>query len=210
MYASSFQVLFLGEDFAWSKLSPALADAARFSLKVHRAQSLNELFLILAGGGWHAVIIDIQAWNFQGLHYVDKIRSEYPVLPILALYSSEPVELSLKAKNTGASRALLLEHLSADGLHLAILSCLSEKKSPTITGKSEPKRVTVTDVPDSAPATSSKTQVISHALNNLLCVISANAEIASEHLAASGPATRSLFEIKKAAKAASDLARLLA
>jgi DNA-binding NarL/FixJ family response regulator len=209
MYASSFQVLFLGEDFVWSKLSPALVDAARFNLKVHRAHSLNELFLILAGGGWHAVIIDIHAWNFQGLHYVDKVRSEYPVLPILALYSSEPVDLSLKAKTSGASRALLLEHLSADGLHLAILSCLSEKKVPTITGKSEPKQVTL-DVPDSASTSSSKTQVISHALNNLLCVITANAEIASEHLTASGPATRSLGEIKKAAKAASDLARLLA
>jgi glutamine synthetase type III len=55
----------------------------------------------------------------------------------------------------------------------------------------------------------SKAQVLSHALNNLLCVITANADILSEHVDASGPGVRSLEEIKKAAKAASDLMRLL-
>jgi hypothetical protein len=40
-------------------------------------------------------------------------------------------------------------------------------------------------------------------------VITANADILSEHVDASGPGVRSLSEIKRAAKSASDLMRLL-
>ena len=64
------------------------------------------------------------------------------------------------------------------------------------------------NIPDSTTS-STRAQVISHALNNLLCVITANADILSEHVDASGPGVRSLSEIKRAAKSASDLMRLL-
>jgi DNA-binding NarL/FixJ family response regulator len=208
MYDSDFQILFLGEDLAWSKISQSLADAPRPSLKIHRAQSLNELFLILAGGNWHAVLIDIHAWNFQGLHYVDKVRSEYPAFPVFALYSTSVNDLIAKAKNVGASRCLPLEQFSPEALHSAVLSCLSEQKSQSRLRKAAPVQLTF-NIPDTSSLRSSKTLIISHALNNLLCVITANADILAEHLDGSGPGSHSLAEIKKAAKSAADLMRQL-
>ena len=209
MHDSDFHVLFLGEDRAWSRVSQCLVDAPRLNLKIHRAQSLNELFLVLAGGAWHAAALDLHAWNYQGLHYVDKLRGEYPAFPILALYFASANDLALKARNSGASRCLPLETLTAEAIHSAILSCLSERKSQSHLRKA-PSMPLASGMADTCSSTtSSNTQVISHAVNNLLCVINDNADILAEQLGASGPGVRSLFEIKKAAKSASDLMRLL-
>lgn len=207
MYDSDLQILYLGEDLAWSKISQSLADAPRVSLKIHRAQSLNELFLILAGGAWQAVLIDVHAWNFQGLHYIDKVRSEYPVFPILALYSTSMLDLAAKARNVGASRCLPLEQFSADALHAAVVFSLSEQKSQSHLRKPSPVQLAF-NLPDTSSLPSSKAQ-ISHALNNLLCVITANADILAEHLNGSASGNHSLAEIKKAAKSAADLMRQL-
>jgi len=205
MSNSPFHLLFLGEDFAWSKVAQALAAASRASVKIHRAQSLNEVFLVLAGGRWHAVALDVHAWNFQGLHYVDKLRSEYPSLPILALYSSAVNDLENKARTVGASRTLALESLDSDTLLSTVFSILADLP---------PRSLARTD--SSAQASfellepsSTRTQAISHALNNLLCVITANADLLADHVARSSPGERSLSEIKKAAKSASDLMRQL-
>ena len=65
------------------------------------------------------------------------------------------------------------------------------------------------EVPNSGSEVSSKNQVISHALSNLLCVITANADVLADRVGSSGPEGRSLAEIKKAAKSAADLMRLL-
>jgi len=54
-----------------------------------------------------------------------------------------------------------------------------------------------------------KIELVSHALNNLLCVISAYADVLADQVAGSEPAVRSIGEIKKAAKSASDLMRHL-
>jgi DNA-binding NtrC family response regulator len=208
MHDSVFQILFLGEDSAWSKISASVTDTPRLSLKIHRAQSLNELFLILAGGNWDAVAIDIQAWNFQGLHYVDKVRSEYPAFPILALCSSATIDLAARAKRSGASRALRLEELTAAEIHSAVLTCVSENKQVVRPRTVEPSKP-APNGPQAPSDSPSRTQFISHALNNLLCVITSNAEILAEHVGTAGPGGHSLAEIKKAAKAASDLMRML-
>jgi len=55
----------------------------------------------------------------------------------------------------------------------------------------------------------SKLDAISHAVNNLLCVINANADILSDQLDPSHNAPRSVTQIKKATKSAADLMRLL-
>jgi len=208
MFDNAFQILFLGEDHAWAAVSQALVEAPKVALKIHRAHSLNELFLVLAGGLWDAVVLDVHAWNFQGLHYVDKVRAEYPAFPVIALYSSEVAELDLKAKRIGASRCLPLESFSAEALHSCVFSCLSDKKSNGHLRKASQMQLTF-NIPDSSAVTSNKTQIISHALNNLLCVITANADILDEHINHSGPGVHSLTEIKKAAKSAADLMRLL-
>jgi len=206
MSNSPFHLLYLGEDRAWSRLSQALAAAPRASIKTHRAQSLNELFLVLAGGRWHAVALDVHAWNFQGLHYVDKVRSEYPSLPILALYSSAVTDLANKATNVGASHTLALEDLDTDTFLSAIFSSLADLH-PYSQPRKDSSVITAFNLSDTTP--SSRTQAISHALNNLLCVITANADLLAEHVPHDSTGERSLIEIKKAAKSASDLMRQL-
>ena len=54
-----------------------------------------------------------------------------------------------------------------------------------------------------------RNQAISHAMNNLLCVISAHADILSEHLDLSESVARNVSEIKKAAKSAAEFMRHL-
>jgi len=208
MSNSPFHLLFLGEDLAWSKISQALSSAARHGVKLHRAQSLNELFLILAGGRWHAVALDVHAWNFQGLHYVDKLRSEYPLFPILAIYSSSVNDLGTKARNVGASHCIALESLDTDALLSAIFETMADLHPNSHSRKDSPvtSAFGFADPPESGV---SRTQAISHALNNLLCVITANADLLAEHINNSSHGQHSLTEIKKAAKSASDLMRHL-
>jgi DNA-binding NarL/FixJ family response regulator len=208
MHDSDFKILFLGENPSWSKLSDALAHSPGAALDLHRLDSLADLFQELAAGHWHAVALDVHAWNFQGLQFVEKIRSEYPALPILALYSSSVPDLDSKAGTSGASRCLSLDSLSADALHSAVASCLVENKTKSHLRKAAQIQLAL-DTPDSSTLPSSKNQLIAHALNNLLCVISANADLLSDHLSSSAPATRNLSEIKKAAQSAAALMRQL-
>ena len=208
MSNSSFHLLFLGEDLAWSKLSQALAASARSGIKLHRAQSLNELFLVLAGGRWQAVALDAHAWNFQGLHYVDKVRSEYPFLPILAIYSSSVNDLENKSRNVGASHCIALEALCADTLLSAIFATMADLHADSHARKDSSVGSTFGFTEPPVPV-STRTQAISHALNNLLCVITANADLLDQHINGSSHGQRSLTEIKKAARSASNLMRHL-
>jgi Mg2+ and Co2+ transporter CorA len=83
----------------------------------------------------------------------------------------------------------------------------------TETLRNSPRKVSPMSFPfeqnSSDHLTANKLDAISHAVNNLLCVISANADILSDQLDATHNATRSLTQIKKATKNASDLIRLL-
>jgi len=128
MQDSVIQILFLGENPSWSKLSQALSAAPDAPLHVQRLDSLADIFPALAVGRWHAVALDLHAWNFQGLHYVEKVRSEYPAFPIVALYSPSIPELDTKATTCGASRCIPFDHLTADSLEFAIASTLSDSE----------------------------------------------------------------------------------
>jgi hypothetical protein len=207
MSTSPFHIVYLGEDFAWSKLAQTLAAAPRASFTIHRVQSLNELFLVLAGGRWDAVALDVHAWNFQGLHYVDKVRSEYPLLPILALYSSSINDLENKTKNVDASHCLAIEALTVENLLAAIFSTPADLNSNSYSRKDS--SVHTFNLPDHFSPANTRTRAISHALNNLLCVITANADLLAEHVSGSSHGEHSLTEIKKAGKSASDLMRQL-
>jgi DNA-binding NarL/FixJ family response regulator len=208
MHDSDLKILFLGENPSWSKLSEALAHSPGAPLHLHRLNSLADLFQALGAGHWHAVALDIHAWNFRGLHFVEKLRSEYPALPILALYSSSISDLDSKALTSGASRCLPLDSLSADSLHFAVASCLLENKTKSHLRKADRMQLAV-NVPDAPIFPSSRNQIITHALNNFLCVISANADLLADQRNSSGPATRNLSEIKKAAQCAAALMRQL-
>jgi DNA-binding NarL/FixJ family response regulator len=208
MNDSVFHILFLGDDLTWSTLSEALTSASGASLKIQRVDSLADLFQNLAETRWHAAVLDVRAWNFQGLHFVEKVRAEYPAFPILALYPPSIPQLHAKALTCGASRCLNVENLTASTLDAAVSSCLAEQKSQSHLAKDLQAMLDLS-VSDPPSLLSSKNQLITHALNNLLCVISANAEILADHLSSSGPGSHSLTEIKKAALSAAALMRQL-
>jgi DNA-binding NarL/FixJ family response regulator len=208
MHATVFHILFLGDDSTWSTLSESLTGAAGDSLTLRRVDSLDDLFQALAVIDWHAVALDIHASNFQGLHFVEKIRAEYPAIPILALYSPSVPELDSKAFTCGASRCLPLEGLTPDALNDAVTSCLVDNKSHSHLLKASQMPLGY-HIPEPYTLLSSKNRLITHALNNLLCVISANADILADQLSSSGPGAHSLSEIKKAALAAAALMRQL-
>lgn len=202
------KILFLGENLSWARLSQSLEETPGDRLEAQRLDSLADLFQSLAAGRWHAVVIDVHAWNFQGLHYVEKVRSEYPAFPILAIYSPSVPELDAKALTSGASRCLPLDHFTAAALHSAVTACLVESKAQSHLRKAAQMQLTF-NIPDASTFPSSKNQVITHALNNLLCVISANADLLADHLAATGPDAHPLHEIKRAAQSAAALMRQL-
>ena len=208
MFDPASQVLFLGDNPSWTKISHALSEAAGLPLKVRRQPSLAELIRTVAAGQFQAVAVDLHAWSFPPLRAVGKIRQEFPAVPIIALCYASVKDLEKKALRAGASRCLEMATFTAGGLQEAVLSSLAESKSQVYPQVDSPAQITaVTEVSAGFPAI--KNQAISHALNNLLCVISAHADILADHLKDSECGIRNVEEIKKAAKSAAELMRKL-
>jgi DNA-binding NarL/FixJ family response regulator len=212
MQGSVLQILFLGEDSTWRRVSQALTGAPKVNLQAQRVESLTELFRAVSDerGRALALVVDIHAWNFRGLHYVEKVKAQYPTLPIVALYSRAIPEIDAKASACGASRCISFEEFDAESLCGAVESAMAETdtKSDFVLRRTEELNLSLGSA-EVVPLTFSKTQVITHALNNLLCVISANADLLSDTLGPNGREARPLFEIKKAARSAAALMRHL-
>jgi len=207
MYDPVFQILFLGENPSWLRVSNALAEAPDAPLHVHRSQSPTELLRLLAAGRWDALAVDLHAWSFQGLRVVQKIRSEYPAIPVFALLYPSVKDLDKKAQQAGASHCLSLNQLTADMLHTALLAVHSANKAQAHLRNGSPMDLAPGDPRHDERFPVNRMGAISHTLNNLLCVISANADILAEHLTGSDPSAHNVAEIKKAAKSAADLMR---
>lgn len=202
------QILFLGENPSWLKLSQTMAETPDVPLRVHRAKSPSDLFRALSAQRWDALVIDLHAWSFQGLISLQKIRSEYQAMPLIALVYPTVKGLDKRAIEAGASRCLTLDDLTARGLHAAIISIALEKKSELQDQNGAQAAPELSMQQDSAlPA--ARIELVAHALNNLLCVISAYADILADQVGGPEAAVRSISEIKKAAKTASDLTRQL-
>jgi CheY-like chemotaxis protein len=208
MYDPVFQILFLGENPSWLRVSHALAESPEAPLHVHRSQSPSELYRLLAAGRWNAIAIDLHAWSFQGLRVVQKIRDEFPAIPVFALLYPSVKDLDNKALQAGASHCLSLNDLTAEVLHTALLAAHSENKTQAHLRKGTPlMNLAPDDHRRNEHLPAHPLHGISHALNNLLCVISANADVLADRLEGSDPAAHSVAEIKKAAKSAAELMR---
>lgn len=206
MFAQSFRCLFLGENPSWLKITKALAQSPFVSLTVQRAYSFDDACHALSTSPGDALALDLHASNFQALDSIQKFRSELPVFPILALFDPSAQDLATKALRAGASRCLSLHDLTAETMHHAIRSLIPERKTqPAVQKDSD---VGLYFRKDSAHPPS-RAEVVSHAVNNLLCVINANADVLADHFADSTLAAHSVHEIKKAAKSAADLIRSL-
>lgn len=200
-------ILFLGESPSWLKLSQAILEAPDVPLRVHRAQSPSDAFRMLSTRAWDALTIDLHAWSFQGLLSLQKIRSEYQAMALIALVYPAVKDLDKRAMEAGASRCLTLDKLTARELHAAIVSLMEQKAE--IQDQKGKETELERALSDEAPLQRNRIELVSHALNNLLCVISAYADILADQVAGPEPAVRSISEIKKAAKSASDLMRHL-
>jgi DNA-binding NarL/FixJ family response regulator len=208
MFAQSFRCLFLGENPSWLRITEALAQSPFVSLIVQRTFSSAAVFSELSAGSWDALALDLHASDFQALDSMQKFRSELPTFPILALFdpaAQDLADLATKAVRSGASRCLPLHDLTAEALHMAIRSLIPDTKIPPAREDSD---LGLNFRRDSAHPPS-RVEVVSHAVNNLLCVINANADVLADHFASSGLAAHSVHEIKKAAKSAADLIRTL-
>jgi DNA-binding NarL/FixJ family response regulator len=209
MFAQSFRCLFLGENPSWLKITAALAHSPFVSLTVQRASSAAAAFSDLSVRSWDALALDLHASNFQALDSIHKFRSELPFFPILALFdpsAQDLADLATKALHAGASRCLSLHDLTAETIHHAIRSLTPDAQTQSLLRRHAD--VTPYFRKDSAHPPS-RAEVVSHAVNNLLCVINANADVLADHLAESNLSARSIQEIKKAAKSAADLIRSL-
>jgi CheY-like chemotaxis protein len=208
MSTSGSQILFLGELPFWLKITQSILEAPASSFHFSRALSLNDAVRRLNGEQWHALLLDLSHPSAQELLAARKLHDGLDSLPIVALLPISDPEFHEAAAQAGAASTLVLAELNVASLQHALVTAIN-----TETLRNSSRKVSPMSFPfeqsssDRLPA--NKLDAISHAVNNLLCVISANADILTDQLDATHNATRSLTQIKKATKNASDLIRLL-
>ena len=208
MSTSGSQILFLGELPFWLKICQSILEAPASSFQFSRALSLTDAIRRLNGEQWHALLLDLSHPSAQELLAARKLHDGLDSLPIVALLPISDPQFHEAAAQAGAASSLLLSELNVASLQHALVTAIN-----TETLRNSSRKASLMSFPfetqssDRLPA--NKLDAISHAVNNLLCVISANADIITDQLDATHTATRSLTQIKKATKNASDLIRLL-
>jgi CheY-like chemotaxis protein len=209
-YASS-QVLFLGELPFWLKISQSIVEAPAAPFQVHRSPSLRDALRRLDAEQWQALLLDLSHPSAQELLAARKLHDGLAAIPVVALLPIRDPQFQTAASAAGASSSLLLNDVTSASLQHAVVTAINGN-----TLRSTYRKGTTMTLPlESAPAIGldrlppSKIDAISHALNNLLCVINANADILTDQLDSTHNAARSVSQIKKATKSAADLMRLL-
>ena len=210
MSHASSQVLFLGELPFWLKISQSIVEAPAAPFLVHRCPSLRDALKRLDTEQWQALLLDLSHPSAQELLAARKLHDGIATLPLIALLPIADAQYLNAAAAAGASSTLVLSEVSAASLQHAVVTAINSTTLRMSYRKGTPMTLPL-DTPaigmDRVPA--SKLDAISHALNNLLCVINANADILTDQLDASHNAVRSVSQIKKATKSAADLMRLL-
>jgi hypothetical protein len=202
------QVLFLGELPFWHKISQSILEAPSSSFKICRAPSLTEALRRLTSEPWQALLLDFSHPSAQELLAARKLHDGMDCVPVVALLPIFDPQFQQAAATAGAAASLVLADVNVASLQHALVTAIntetlrnSSRKANSMSYPYEQAAV------DGRPV--SKADAISHAVNNLLCVINANADILSDQLDSAHNATRSVSQIKKATKSAADLMRLL-
>jgi CheY-like chemotaxis protein len=208
MSIAGSQVLFLGELPFWLRITQSILEAPSSSFQFSRAHSLNDAVRRLNGEQWQALLLDLSHPSAQELLAARKLHDGLDSVPVVALLPISDPQFHEAATQAGAASTLVLAELNVASLQHALVTAIN-----TETLRNSSRKVSPMSFPfdqaavDGRPV--SKLDAISHAVNNLLCVINANADIITDQLDATHNATRSLTQIKKATKNASDLIRLL-
>ena len=202
------QVLFLGELPFWLKISQSIVEAPSSSFQICRAHSLTDALRRLHAEPWHAVLLDLSHPSAQEFLAARKLHDQLDSVPVVALLPIVDPQFQQAALAAGSASSLVLADVNVASLQHALVTAIN-----TETLRNSSRKVISMSFPFEQPAGDgrpvSKLDAISHAVNNLLCVINANADILSDQLDASHNATRSVTQIKKATKSAADLMRLL-
>ena len=202
------QVLFLGELPFWLKISQSILEAPAASVKICRAPSFNDALRRLNSESWQALLLDLSHPSAQELLAARKLHDGPESLPIVALLPISDPQYQQAALAAGAASSLVLADVNAASLQHALVTAINTEtlRNSSRKGNSMPSPFEQSSI-DRHPV--SKLDAISHAVNNLLCVINANADILTDQLDPAHNATRSVTQIKKATKSAADLIRLL-
>jgi len=205
---SGSQVLFLGELPFWLKISQSVVESPVASFEIHRSPSLRDALRRLDVERWHALLLDLSHPSAQELLAARKLHSAAGAVPVVALLPIADPQFQSAANAAGAACSLLFNEVNPTSLQNAVVHAI-KSNTPR---KPFRKGMTMQFAHDSRsldPLPSAKIDAISHAINNLLCVINANADILTDQLDSTHNAVRSVTQIKKATKSAADLMRLL-
>jgi CheY-like chemotaxis protein len=208
MSTAGSQVLFLGELPFWLKISQSIVEAPSSSFQIHRSPSLRETLRRLDSEQWHALLLDLSHPSAQEFLAARKLHDGLGSVPVVALLPIAGPQFQDAATAAGAASSLVLADVNVASLQHALVTAIN-----TETLRNSSRKVSSMSFPfeqasvDGRPV--SKLDAISHAVNNLLCVINANADILSDQLDPTHNAVRSVSQIKKATKSAADLIRLL-
>lgn len=208
MSTTSSQILFLGEVPFWLKICQSILEAPASAFQISRANSLNDAFRRLNAEQWHALLLDLSHPSAQELLAARKLHDGLDSVPIVALLPISDPQFHEAATQAGAASSLVLADLNVASLQHALVTAIN-----TETLRNSSRKASSMSYPFEQPSPErlpvSKVDAISHAVNNLLCVINANADILSDQFDATHNASRSVTQIKKATKSAADLMRLL-
>ena len=208
MLHHTLQILFVGELPIWQKVEQAFAVAPDTSIEFHRTTSLREAMRCLAEGRWEAILVEFNYPPAKELLTALQLHSVFHAVPAVGLLAFADPHLESAALSAGTAACLAIDEITAETVHSAIIAALDGKKSNGSLGKVGQMEFLL-DGPGKEPVSGSKIEVISHALSNLLCIISANADMLADKVDGSQPAVRSLDQIKKATKTATELMRHL-
>lgn len=202
------QILFLGELPFWLKISQSILEAPASSFQISRAPSFNDALRRLNSEQWQAILLDLSHPSAQELLAARKLHDGLDSIPVVALLPISDPQFLEAAAQAGAASSLVLADLNVASLQHALVTAINTETLRNSSRKVSPMLFPF-DHSSSDRLPASKLDAISHAVNNLLCVINANADILTDQLDSSHNAVRSLTQIKKATKNASDLIRLL-
>lgn len=208
MFDSALQVLFLGETSVWWKVAQAIVEAPNTSLEVHRAATVRDAMRSLVSRKWDAVLVDFSDSQNENFLSVPRMFPDGHAIPMLAIVPKLGGEAERRATLIGATACLGVDQISTERLQQAVRAAIERKAILGGAGKIErTDSVRAENGGPMYPVT--KIEAVSHALNNLLCIISANADILAEQPQASQNAERSILQIKEATKNAATLMRSL-
>jgi len=208
MSTTSSQVLFLGELPFWLKISQSVVEAPAGSFEIHRSSSLRDAIRRLVNERWQALLLDFSHPSAQELLAARRMHTGISSIPVVALLPIADPRFQNAADTAGAAISLVLSDVNSASLQHAVISAIGANKNRKGFRKGSSMQFPL-DSQSLERLPSAKVAAISHAINNLLCVINANADILIDQLDNAHNASRSVSQIKKATKSAADLMRLL-